>query len=123
EDRCVAALPHDRLIRDDNGRTWLDRVVHLVRKLRTDSETSCDLLGRHASANTRDGHPPARGAAGSERAFPFGRTFEQRKDMVAERSASVDFHRGASDGVAITIDVERAISGTNDDRDRSARAA
>ena len=43
--------------------------------------------------------------------------------MVPEQSASVDFDGGAPDGIAIAIDVKRAIGGADDDGDRSARTA
>src|SRR5205809_5705065 len=43
--------------------------------------------------------------------------------MVSKRSASVNLDGGAPDGIAIAIDVKRAVGGADDDRDRSARAA
>jgi hypothetical protein len=43
--------------------------------------------------------------------------------MVPERSASVNLDRGAPDGIAIAIDVKRAVGGAHDDRDRPARTA
>src|SRR5260370_42303716 len=43
--------------------------------------------------------------------------------MVPERSASVNLDGGAPDGIAVTINVERAVGGAHDDRDRPARAA
>src|SRR5437773_1464264 len=43
--------------------------------------------------------------------------------MVPERSASINLDGSAPDGIAIAIDVKRAVGGADDDRDRSARAA
>src|SRR5207237_8776083 len=88
-----------------------------------DSETRRDLLSRAASAPAHHGHPPAPGAARSKQALPIGRAFEQRKDVIPERAASVNLDGGASDGIAIAIDVKRAIGGADDDSNRSARAA
>src|SRR5205814_8267271 len=123
ENSGIAAAPHDRLIGNDDSRARFDGVVDLVRKLRVDSEARRDLLGRNAAAPAGHGHPPARGAARSERALAIGSAFEQREDMVPERSASVNLDGGAPDGIAIAIDVKRAVGGADDDRDRSARAA
>src|SRR6266568_1641652 len=123
ENRGIAAAPHDRLIGNDNSRARFDGVIDLVRKLRVDPEARRDLLGRNAGATARHAHPPARGAAWSKRALPVGRAFEQRVDMVPERSASINLDGGAPDGIAVTINVERAVGGAHDDRDRSARAA
>src|SRR5437762_10573113 len=52
-----------------------------------------------------------------------GRAFEQRVNTVSERSASDNLDGGAPDGIAIAIDVKRAVGGADDDRDRPARAA
>src|SRR6266480_1137081 len=43
--------------------------------------------------------------------------------MVSERSTSVNLDGGAPDGIAVAIDVKRAVGGADDDRDRSVRAA
>src|SRR5947199_3116163 len=86
----IAAARDDRLIGNDDSRARFDGVVDLVRKLRVDPEARRDLLGRNAAATARHAHPPARDAAWSQRAFPVGRAFQQRVDMVPERSASVD---------------------------------
>src|SRR5947207_10979620 len=123
ENRGIAAAPHNRLIGNDDSRARFDGVVDLVRKLRVDSEARRDLLGRNAAAPAGHGHPPARGAARSERALAIGSAFEQREDMVPERSTSVNLDGGAPNGIAIAIDVKRAVGGADDDRDRPARAA
>src|SRR5438552_10573054 len=123
ENRGIAAAPHDRLIGNDDSRARFDGVVDLVRKLRVDPEARRDLLGRNAAATARHAHPPARGAARSKRAFPVGRAFEQRVDMVSERSASVNLNGGAPDGIAIAIDVKRAVRRADNDSDWSTRAA
>src|SRR4029434_7377308 len=100
-----------------------DGVVDLVRKLRVDAKARGRLLGRNGAASARHGHPPARGAARSQRAFPVGRAFQQRGELGSERSASLNLDGGAPDGIAIAIDVSRAVGGADDNRDRSARAA
>src|SRR5438067_13854427 len=82
ENRGIAAAPHDRLIGNDDSRARFDGVVDLVRKLRVDSEARRDLLGRNGAAPAGHGHPPARGAARSERALAIGSAFAQREDMV-----------------------------------------
>src|SRR5436190_15817004 len=123
ENRGFAAAPHDRLVGNDDSRARFDGVVDLVRELRVDPEARRDLLGRNAAATVRHAHPSASGAAWNQRAFPVGRAFEQREDMLPERSASVNLDGGAPDGITIAIDVKRAVGGADDDRDRSARAA
>src|SRR5205809_2086039 len=123
ENRGIAAAPHDRLIGNDDSRARFDGVVDLVRKLRVDSEARRDLLGRNAAAPAGHGHPPARGAPRSERALAIGSAFEQREDMVPERSTSVNLDGGAPDRIAIAIDVTHAVGGADAHRDRSARAA
>src|SRR5438094_9319322 len=123
KNRGIAAASDHRLIGNDDSRAGFHGVVDLVRKLRVDPEARRDLLGRNATATARHAHPPARGAAWSQRAFPVGPAFEQRVDMVSERSASVNLNGGAPDGIAIAIDVKRAVRRADDDRDRSIRAA
>src|SRR4029453_537180 len=123
ENRGIAAAPHDRLVGNDESRARFEGVVNLLRKFRVDAEARSDFLGRNAAAPAGQGHPPARSAARSKRALAIGSAFEQREDMVPERSASVNLDGGAPDGVAIAIDVKRAVGGTDDNRDRSARAA
>src|SRR5438876_5686161 len=123
ENRGIAAAPHDRLIGNDDSSARFDGVVHLVRELRVDTEACRDLLSRNAAATARHAHPSASGAARSKRAFPVGRAFEQRVDMVSQRSASVNLNGGAPDGIAIAIDVKRAVRGADNDSDWSTRAA
>src|SRR5207249_11063855 len=97
ENRGIAAAPHDRLIGNDDSRARFDGVVDLVRKLRVDAQARRDLLGRNGATPPGHGHPPARGAARSERALAIGSAFEQREDMVPERSTSVNLDGGAPD--------------------------
>src|SRR5438094_3550865 len=118
-----AAASDHRFIGNDDSRAGFHGVVDLVRKLRVDPEARRDLLGRNATATARHAHPPARGAAWSQRAFPVSHAFQQRVDMVPERSASVYLNGGEPDGIAIAIDVKRAVRRADDDRNRSTRAA
>ena len=92
EDRGFTAAPHHWLIGDDNCRARFDGVVDLLSKLRVDAEARCDFLGRNTAAPARHGHPSPRGAARSQRALPVGRAFQERIDVVSERSASVNLN-------------------------------
>src|SRR4029077_15345168 len=116
----VAAFPDDRLISNDDSRARLQGVVNLLPKLRVDAEARRDLLGRNVATPACHGHPSARRPARRQRALPGGRALEQPGDVVSERSAPVNLDGGAPDGIAVTIDVKRAVGGADDHRDRSA---
>src|SRR5205814_3134837 len=123
EDRGVAAASHDRLIGNYDSRARFDGVVNLLRKLRVDAEARSDLLSRNAAAAAAHTHPTPLGSAGSKRALPIGCALKQRVDMVPKRTASVNLEGGAPDGIAIAIDVKRAIGGADDNCNRSTRAS
>src|SRR6187399_3685263 len=95
ENRGLAAVPDDRLISNDDSRARLQGVVNLLPKLRVDAEARRDLLGRNVATPACYGHPSARRSARGKRALPIGRAFEQRVDVVPERSASGSLEGGA----------------------------
>src|SRR6476619_4378382 len=82
KNRGFAAVPHDGLICNDNGRSGFNGVVDLVSKLRIDAETLSEFLGGNTAAPARHSHPSPTSAARSKGALPVARAFEQRVNMV-----------------------------------------
>ena len=93
-----------------------------MRELRTELQARrkffrITLLTFAVHSHPSAGLPPGRKLTGFA-----GRAFEQSKHVFA-KPATLDLKRSATDWIAVAINVERLISRTDDDGNRTARAA
>ena len=89
--------PSDRLIGDDDCRARREGVIDLTGKLRVHAQPRRDLLGHYGATAARHAHPATGLFVWNQKAKSVGGAFEHRKDVVAERAASVDLDGSAAD--------------------------
>src|SRR5215472_7046377 len=107
-------ISHYLLIRDDHCCAGLDLVSERLGELGIKSDSRSYLLGIERATCATHTHPPAGFVPGCELTRLARAAFEQCEYIAAETVASaqattINLNCGASDGVAIATNVERAI--------------
>src|SRR2546430_4228862 len=107
-------ISHHWLIRHNNCCAGLQLVCELLGKLAVKTDSRSDLLGFDGPAFTVDTHPSAGLASRRELTWFAGAAFKQCENVTAEtfapgNAATGDLNCGASNRIAISINVKSAI--------------